>query len=356
MRILSRYLVSQFLLALFFSFIAFLGIFIIVDLIEHLDTFIDKRIPLLLVVTYYLYFAPYTIVLTLPVAMLLASMFSVGQLARNNELCAMKASGLSLYRAFIPIFALSFGISLLVLVLGEKVVPDAMGRAVRIKKGGVVGGTSRPNVALRDEGGRIIYVRYYNATQKTGRDVDISMGDPGQATLTERIVAKQMVWKNNEWVLKNGKIHKFIGDKEEVTPFDSLRAGKLITFAPLDFAKHKKLPEEMDYFELKAYIRKTRTSGRNPTKWIVESHLKLSFPFANLIIVLFGAPLSSTMRRTGKAFGFGLSLVICFVYYGTIRTTQSLGWNGVLPPFAAAWIGNAIFGVLGIILLIKVPK
>ena len=277
-------------------------------------------------------------------------------MARNNELCAMKASGIGLYRVLGTLFALSLGISLFVLVFGEEVVPAATGEAVRIKKGSAQRGASRANVFLRDEAGRIVSVRYYDAARKTARDVDISVGMPGQAGIAKRIVAEQMAWNGSQWVLRNGKVREFAGDTETVTPFDSLRAGSLITFVPSDFAKQRKVPEEMDYFELNAYIQKARRSGANPTKWIVESHLKLSFPFANLIMVLFGAPLSSTLRRTGKAFGFGISLGICFIYYGTIRTAQALGWNGVLPPFVAAWISNAIFGALGVVLLVKVPK
>lgn len=356
MRIVSRHLVGQFLAALAFSFVAFVGIFIVVNLVENLDTFIDRGIPTFQVAKYYVCYVPYIVVLTLPVAMLLASLFSVGQLARNNELCAMKASGLSLYQVLGPLFVLALGVSLFALVIGEKVVPGASGRAMRIKGGEGQAAASRADVFLRDEGGRIVSVRYYDAARKTARDVDISVGTPGQAALAERIVAKEMVWEKGAWVLRDGRIRRFVGDGEVITAFDTLRAGQLVTFVPSDFAKQRKRPEEMDYFELSAHIHKSRRSGLDPTRWVVERHLKLAFPFANLIIVLFGAPLSSTMRRTGKTVGFGLSLVVCFVYYGTVRTAQALGWNGVLPPFAAAWVGNIVFGGLGAVLLLKAPK
>jgi lipopolysaccharide export LptBFGC system permease protein LptF len=84
--------------------------------------------------------------------------------------------------------------------------------------------------------------------------------------------------------------------------------------------------------------------------------MKISFPFANFIIVLFGAPLASGRKRTGKALGFGLSLLICFVYYGFIKAGQVLGREAMLPPLLAAWIGNAIFGAMGIFFLVKARK
>ena len=112
----------------------------------------------------------------------------------------------------------------------------------------------------------------------------------------------------------------------------------------------------MGFFELKDYVERGIKLGRNVDKWIVELHFKLSFPLTNFIIVLFGAPLASHIRRTGKAVEFGIGLFICFLYYSTIRSGQALGWNGSLNPILAAWTGNVIFGALGVLLLLKAHK
>jgi lipopolysaccharide export system permease protein len=90
MRILDRYLIRQFLFVLLFSLTAFWLIFVIVDLVENLDKFIDRHATLLVVAKYYLFYTPYIVVLALPVAMLLSCLFSLGQMAKHNELTAIK--------------------------------------------------------------------------------------------------------------------------------------------------------------------------------------------------------------------------------------------------------------------------
>ena len=107
LRIVDRYLLREFLLSLLLGLTTFVGIYLVVDLFERIDTFVDHKASPLTVATYYLYGLPVIIVQVLPVAMLLSSLFSVGLLAKHRELTAMKSAGLSLYRILWPIFSLA---------------------------------------------------------------------------------------------------------------------------------------------------------------------------------------------------------------------------------------------------------
>ena len=86
--------------------------------------------------------------------------------------------------------------------------------------------------------------------------------------------------------------------------------------------------------------------GSEARKWIVELYLKISYPFANFIIVLFGAPLAARKRRGGNAVGIGISLLVCFIYYFFVHTGRVIGHQGTFPPLFAAWLGNIIFHYL----------
>ena len=97
-------------------------------------------------------------------------------------------------------------------------------------------------------------------------------------------------------------------------------------------------------------------SGGDPDRWLVDLYLKIAFPFANFIIVLFGASLSSRKTRSGPAISFGISLLICFLYFGIIKTGQALGHNGTLSPMLAAWIGNIIFGSAAVFIFFRMSK
>ncbi len=112
----------------------------------------------------------------------------------------------------------------------------------------------------------------------------------------------------------------------------------------------------MGFFELYDYISRVKRGGGEAQKEMVDLFLKISFPFANLIIILFGAPLASNPRRSGAAFGFGVSLMICFLYWGFIQLGRALGHHGTLHPFLSAWLANLVFGGIGGILLWKTPK
>jgi lipopolysaccharide export system permease protein len=100
----------------------------------------------------------------------------------------------------------------------------------------------------------------------------------------------------------------------------------------------------MNYLELASYVTKLRASGARVANYLVDLHLKLAFPLINLIVVMIGSSLATRLRMQSAALGFGFSAAIAFLYYVLMRTGQALGYNGVLPPYAAAWMGDALFG------------
>jgi len=105
---------------------------------------------------------------------------------------------------------------------------------------------------------------------------------------------------------------------------------------------------------LRNYINRLKKVGENYNKEMVELNLKVSFPFANLIILLFSVPLVSTSSRSrARGMIFGLGLLVCFLFLSTLRICQSLGYNGVLSPMMAAWFPNLIFLLVGIYFVIK---
>jgi len=356
--ILDRYLTRQFLATLVFALVAFIALVLIVDLVEHLDEFIDKKVPKLVILTYYLYSLPYMIVLTLPVAMLLASLFSVGQLARYNELIAMKSCGISLYRILVPLFGLAFLVSVLAFFFGEKVVPWASQNKENIKRVYIdrlppTFEASTTDIYLQDRADRRLVIGFFDVRDTVAHQVSIQevRGD----RMIRRWDAPRMIWQKGAWILENGYAREFQGEEEVAQPFETYRFGNL-AFQPKDIARVQKDPIEMNYEELKRFIAQVRRSGGDPERWKVDLHLKIAFPFANLIIVLFGAPLASSKRRSGVAVGFAISLFICFLFFGLIKFAQTLGHNGTLPPFVAAWIANGLFGLGAVGTMMRVRK
>jgi lipopolysaccharide export system permease protein len=372
--LLDQYVSKKFLLNLLFSLTAFASIFITVDLLEALSEFIDRKTPALVVASYYFYYLPYIIILSMPVAMLLASMFSVGQLGKYNELTAMLAAGRSLYRILLPIFIIGLLLSGAMLLFAERVMPVANQRKAEIKQQYIdrmpKNLTARlSNLYFQESADsaaasgpdhssklvRRVFIGYYDAAEKMAQRASVQKYNG--IFIAERLDAAQMRWQEtaHQWEMLQGYHRRFDGEHETLTRFDTLALPEL-TFTPQVLTKVQKDPAEMSYGELQQFIREVARNGGNPERWLADLYLKISFPLANFIIVLFGAPLAAGRIRSGGAVGVATSLVVCFLYFGTVKTSQSMGQNGTLPPLLAAWLGNIIFLVAGAVILVKARK
>lgn len=368
-RRLSRYILTEFITFLIYTLLAFTVIFILVDLVENIDKFIDHGLGVPIVVLFYVFYLPNILVLTIPVAMLLATMFSIGRLVTDNEITAMKSSGISLFRILLPLYGFSLVIGLLVLVFNEYVVPTANLYRTDIETQGQefrltldrVRELDRVNVYLLNGDGRMIYARGYKSDTRTARDVmiiqpvDVEDNGATYSELRSRIDAEYMIYENG-WVLHNAVARTFSEDGGiEMNRYGTLPAA-FITRTPTDFARIDLEPEEMNYFQLRDYIENVREKGGNSTAWLVDLYMKISLPFISFVIVFFGAPLAGGFLKRGKTASFGIALVIAFIFYVLVNIFQVLGRNESLSPLAAAWIPNGAFFLFGILLHLKTQR
>jgi lipopolysaccharide export system permease protein len=249
-------------------------------------------------------------------------------------------------------------ISIVSFLFGEFVVPAANLRRTEIKQEEIRKRSSkdqghRKDIYLQDSRQRLVYVREFEGKTNLARGVLIQEYEGEK--LVERIDAETMTWGGAIWTLHKAEIRIFQGDQEQFQNTEEWPRPDL-TFTPEDLAQRPKDPEQMNILELKAYIRHVKRLGGDAQRWMADFHLKIAFPFANTIIVLFGTALALMGRRSGAAVGFGISLFICFVYYAVLEAGRAFGRAGDLPPVVAAWIGNAVFGLIGLSLLLKSRK
>jgi Predicted permeases len=112
----------------------------------------------------------------------------------------------------------------------------------------------------------------------------------------------------------------------------------------------------MSYRDLSIRIKQLKENGVDTTKWEVDRLFKVSFAFTNLIIVLFGIPLVVIRPKGGLSFGAGMGIFVIFIYYVFIKLGMSIGYNGITSPVVAAWMGNVLFCIGGILLLVFARK
>jgi lipopolysaccharide export system permease protein len=358
MSILDRYLLKKFFYNLLFGIFAFVIIFLVVDLIENVDKFIDLKVNLTTVLLYYIYYIPYIISLTLPVAMLLACLFALGSMSQHNEIVAQKSAGISLYRITLPLLLLALIISMLAGLFNELVVPVTNEARMDIYRYDIKNsprniGTKRNDIYIQDIKNRMVSIAFFNGNTKEA--ITVSLQYFKGPVLVRRIDAKKMIWQDSTWVMQE-VVERTIQDTMETMISYPHLVMKDIHFKPENLLEVQKSPEEMSYSELKVFIIEMERIGAEVRKWIVELYLKISYPFSNFIIILFGAPIAAQKRRSGTAVGIGISLMVCFIYFMFMRTGQVLGHQGTIVPWLAAWIGNIVFGLAGIFIMLKVRK
>lgn len=359
LRIHDRYILSGFLRNVLLGLVAFTIIFITVDVNEKIGSFIDHNAELFDVVSYYLYKIPWIVVLILPVSVLLATIFSLGRLARENELTAFIASGTSLVRVASPVIIAAFFISLLTILLGETIVPQANRRGENImlveieKQKARASYRFKNNLHYQGEGNRVYYADKYDLRLSVLLGAVVQEYDGSR--LRRRIDAQKAFWDGEKWIFMKGAVREFLETGEHITTFDRLPMPELPE-RPEDLAKEEIEPEEMNFTELKDYIDKVRRGGGLIDKYLVDLYVKFSFPFTSLIFAVIGTALSSARRKPSMATGFGLTLFISFTYYGILRIGQALGHSGVIQPLFGAWMGNIIFLTIGGVLLYRANR
>lgn len=359
MRILDAYILRRILKPLALVFVAFVAIYVVVDLFDHIHAFVDNRVPLSVVILYYIYSAPQIIVLTAPIAMLLAALLSIGRLSKRNEIMAVKGSGISLYRAFVPILGLALAVSAVMLVTAETAIPPATRNRIaieeaHIKKSAAAVPRLRTDVRYVGPDGTMFLVRKYDVKRLIMKEVTVEEFDQNDR-LKSRLDAETAVWKDGEWIFRDGRFRRFLENEEVTLAFDEIALGYSEP-TPSDLGRRRLEPEEMGFADLRKYINRLRSSGSDPRDLMVQLHLKIAFPFVILVMTLMGASFAARARKSGFALCFTFALAISFVYYGLIRVCQVFGSQGLVQPPVAAWAANVLFAALGVTILVKTPK
>ena len=360
LKILDRHVLREFGLYLLLGLCAFTGIYLIVDLFEKIDTFVDYHAATRAILSYYVLSLPVIALQVLPIAMLLGAVLAFGQMRRFNEISAMQSCGLSPLRITAPVLVLGLVVSAVSFIVSEQVVPGAYRQReemleVTIKKKRPADSLGSTDVYHMGRGGRVYTAKRFDAVKRELTDLSIEQlrTDGGRTRLWRRADAVLGHWLPDGFVeLEQGRLRVFSGaDGENETMASFRRYGdSRFVEQPDEFVNVRTDPFLMSRRELKNYIGRIGEGGARVSKHLVNYHLRAAFPMANFIMVLLGTCLSLRIIRGTLALGFGISLSLGFAYYGCLRVGQALGYSEVLSPLLAAWLGNLIFGLLGAIL------
>jgi len=347
MKLIDKYLIRQFLQTVFFSLLAFILIFLVVDAMENLDDFIDQNVPWINILHYYFVFTPEIIKLITPVAVLFGALFTAGKVSTLSELTAMRASGVSLYRFMAPFVVTALLISIISLYFGGYIVPMANKTKIYIEQTYLKKGLSFTgnNIYFQDTKTRIVSIQYFDSKFNWANRVSIQEFNPDNLTeMISRIDAQKLEYDSLSglWFARNGVKRSFTDKSQSAEYFDSLKLADL-NFKPIDLTKKQEKPAEMDLGELSDLIDSQKRAGTNPIVAQIEYHSRFAFAMTSVIIVLFGLPIATKKRKSGLAVQVGINILIAFIYLVFMKISQAFGKNGALDPLLTAWFANILF-------------
>ncbi len=358
MKLLDKYIARQFFLTYVFASISFTSLFVLVNLIEKLDRFLDKGVETGQIVLYYLNLTPETLVLTSPLSTLLASFYVTGRMSGSSELSAMKSAGAGLRDLLKPFFAVAFLISLFNILDAGWFAPKttALKNRFEMENFGKYFDTINKGIAENDNlhvlesQNRILSIGRLDPHTTTGYTVSLETFDG--ASVVRRIDAKEISYNPSldRWILHDTTTRVF---RDGVLVYSSNPGTDTLKLS-LSASSLNDLsiqPNEMTIFQQHRYIREKQEAGfSNLGSIVVNFHNKLSLPFAPLLMILIGVPLSSRQKRSGLAFEFGISLFIGLLYLGFQKTVTTAGYMEQFNPVLASWLPNLLFLVVGIII------
>ena len=358
-QILDRYVIQGWLFYFVTTLVALAGVYIIFDFFQLLGDIVWHHASSRLVLNYYRYLLPQVIYLMLPLAVLLATLVNFSLLTKSNQITAIKAAGVSLYRISLPVLFAAALVAAGMFVMGDEYLPSTNQRQDALRneiKGKPAQTFYQPGRKwIFGQSNRIYNYRFFDPVHDVFARLSVFDFDPSFRVI-RRVYAKRAFWEPHihEWILEDGWVRALQGDKvTRYNPF-SVAAFKDLTQPPAYFKKDVRTSEQMNVLELRRYIRDLAQSGFDVVRLTVQLYRKFSYPLIALVVALIGIPFAFTVGRKGALSGIALSLAIAMLYWSTSSLFESMGDLSQLPPAVAAWSPDVIFGLGGAYLLLRV--
>ena len=357
MKIVDRYLLRTFLVPLSYCLLAFVMVYVIFDLFDNLDHFLEGKVPAGLIAKYYVIFLPSVLVRIVPVSLLLAVLYSLYQLTKNNELTAMKASGLSLVRLMAPLLAVGVASSVGVLAVNELLGPRA---TFWCKKFLTQMKQSEVDVYKKEVGfslpgtGRDWYVGEFDMRSFDMKRIVVTQQRPDRRSNDYKVWAQSARWVDGKWWFSDLRIQRFDLNSDRDGPPEFVLEREMTDFSeqPRTILNEIKDPDYLSAWELAEYVRDHATRERSQlARLTAELHNRLSTPWSCLIVTLLGVPFGNQTGRKGATRSIGLVLLMFFVYYVLNYVGLWLAKTMLVPAWLGGWMPSIVFLVVGIVLV-----
>jgi LPS export ABC transporter permease LptG len=359
--ILDDYVLRDFSFYLALIIAAFLTLLLVFTLFELLGDILRNQVSPLTVGEYLLNVAPYFLYNTTPLCMLLAVLVTFGLLQRSNEITAIKATGISLYRIVVPVLIAATLVAGILFLSDQIYLPYTNKRQDALRnhiKGRPAQTYLRPDRKwIFGQNSTIYYYQFFDPDRDVFGSLSVFQFDPHTFQITHRVTAERAHWSESmsRWLYEQGWERTMEGSairdyrKFDVTTFPDFAE------APAYFKKEIKQSSEMSYDELRRYIHDLEQSGFDVVRLRVQLQKKIAYPLITLVMAVIAIPFALSAGKRGAVAGVATAIGIGVVYWTVSGLFEAMGNLSQLPPAVAAWSPDVVFAFIGGYLILRIP-
>ena len=365
MRLLDRYLLRELMVPLFYCLVGFQIFWTAFDLFSNLKSYQDGGLGWLQIGKINLLRTPELLATVLPIALLLALLYALTNLARHNELVAIRAAGVSLARISLPFFLLATLLGGALFVVTEYVAPNASAKSTRLLSGADVGASQwLSNLNFQDDAmGQMWHIKQYNPA--TGEMIQPAVGWTTVEARME-LFAQHGVWTNGMWVFYEVQLQTFEPSTNDLPSLliTNVWTGQQIGGSPKQLQAEIKIAElekteaaknlKLSLADIIEYRKlHPRMPADKAAMLMTQFHGRIAQPWTCVVVVLMALPFGAMTGKRNVFTGVAGSVAICFFYFVLLRWGLALGTSGHIPPVVAAWLPNVVFASTGLGFLLK---
>lgn len=349
MTIFTRHMVGRFLKPFLFGLGLFAVLIFLGDTFDKMNYIVKSKAPLGIIFECLWLGVPYWAVRVIPMATLLATLVAISGFVQSGEWLATQSVGLETRRFWLPVLYSSAVIAVVAFAAQETVMPSAYALSRKLWHEQV---HPEPEWAMYDNVVFAfedkLFVQASLFVPKKGRMERPILETLGPRGVLSQLDAKTADWDPMEgrWIFKSGVERTFgpLGAVEK--PFKTFLSE--LNAPPLELIPRPLNPDEMTLREVRGYARRVGRFGGSPREYDVAAQSKLAYPFANIVICALGIPIALRLRRSSRIISFVAALGISFAYLWFMEIGRAMGVGGTLPPWAAGWAANVLFGATAV--------
>jgi lipopolysaccharide export system permease protein len=347
--ILDRYIVKSFIPIFIFAIAMFVMLLLLIDLFLNLVHYLNYDAAIKQILTVSLYYIPKGVLFALPISLLFAVAYTLGDLYARNELTSIISSGIPFWRFAAPLLIIGASVSLFSFYFEDHVViptlkiKNDMGRELRHQSRA----ENNSDIVIKTRGGERIYsVDYYDYVNLILNGISIIEQDE-QGRFISQIRASQAKWVDEHWEFSNAIIYQW---EDEILRVGNVVTGSDYTDDPEIFRRSAVNPEDLSAKDTKGLVHDLQSAGLPYIGALADYYHRFSFSSVSFIVVILSISMGGRFRKNIMLMSLLTSLSAAVVFYIIEMITMMLARLGYIPPIVGAWFPVVVFTIAGIIL------